>query len=41
MSLLKSPMGMMLGFMLVVVFLMPKLMENIGNVTEPSTTDNF
>nr|CAD1831824.1 unnamed protein product [Ananas comosus var. bracteatus] len=29
MSLLKSPMGMMLGFMLVVVFLMPKLMENI------------
>ncbi|XP_073001135.1 ER membrane protein complex subunit 7 homolog [Typha latifolia] len=29
MSLLKSPMGMMVGFMLVMVFLMPKLMENI------------
>ncbi|KAL5697854.1 hypothetical protein ACHQM5_028964 [Ranunculus cassubicifolius] len=29
MSLLKSPMGLMMGFMLVVVFLMPKLMENI------------
>jgi len=29
MSLLKSPMGLMTGFMLVVVFLMPKLMENM------------
>ncbi|KAG1363973.1 putative ER membrane protein complex subunit 7 [Cocos nucifera] len=29
MSLLKSPMGLMLGFMVIVVFLMPKLMENM------------
>ncbi|XP_062164769.1 ER membrane protein complex subunit 7 homolog [Alnus glutinosa] len=29
MSLVKSPMGLMMGFMLVVVFLMPKLMENM------------
>ncbi|KAG7540701.1 Carbohydrate-binding-like fold [Arabidopsis thaliana x Arabidopsis arenosa] len=29
MSILKSPMGLMVGFMVVVVFLMPKLMENI------------
>jgi hypothetical protein len=29
MSLVKSPMGLMVGFMLVVVFLMPKLVENI------------
>ncbi|KAI3982122.1 hypothetical protein MKX01_019028 [Papaver californicum] len=29
MSLLKSPMGLMMGFMVVVVFLMPKLMENM------------
>ncbi|KAL5720956.1 hypothetical protein ACHQM5_013575 [Ranunculus cassubicifolius] len=33
MSLLKSPMGLMMGFMLVVVFLMPKLMENIGTLS--------
>lgn len=30
MAILKSPMGLMVGFMVVVVFLMPKLMENIG-----------
>ena len=30
MSVVKSPMGLMVGFMLIVVFLMPKLMENIG-----------
>ncbi|MQM19138.1 hypothetical protein Taro_052139 [Colocasia esculenta] len=29
MSLLKSPMGLMVGFMLIVVFLMPKLVENM------------
>ncbi|GMY29260.1 ER membrane protein complex subunit 7 homolog [Fagus crenata] len=29
MSLVKSPMGLMMGFMLVVMFLMPKLMENM------------
>ncbi|XP_058111547.1 ER membrane protein complex subunit 7 homolog [Magnolia sinica] len=29
MSLLKSPMGLMLGFMVIVVFLMPKLMESM------------
>ncbi|KAF5181572.1 Er membrane protein complex subunit 7-like protein [Thalictrum thalictroides] len=29
MSLLKSPMGLMMGFMVIVVFLMPKLMENM------------
>ncbi|XP_068637740.1 ER membrane protein complex subunit 7 homolog [Aristolochia californica] len=29
MALLKSPMGLMMGFMLIVVFLMPKLMENM------------
>ncbi|CAL9234006.1 unnamed protein product [Arabidopsis halleri] len=28
-SIVKSPMGLMVGFMVVVVFLMPKLMENI------------
>ncbi|GLJ27614.1 hypothetical protein SUGI_0541800 [Cryptomeria japonica] len=28
-SLLKSPMGLMVGFMVVAVFLLPKLMENI------------
>ncbi|PKA59173.1 ER membrane protein complex subunit 7 like [Apostasia shenzhenica] len=30
MSIVKSPMGLMLGFMILVVFLMPKLMENMG-----------
>lgn len=30
MSIVKSPMGLMMGFMLIVVFLMPKLMENMG-----------
>lgn len=29
MSLVKSPMGLMVGFMLIVVFLMPKLVENM------------
>ncbi|XP_010447436.1 PREDICTED: ER membrane protein complex subunit 7 homolog [Camelina sativa] len=29
MAIAKSPMGLMVGFMVVVVFLMPKLMENI------------
>ncbi|XP_010472533.1 PREDICTED: ER membrane protein complex subunit 7 homolog [Camelina sativa] len=29
MNIVKSPMGLMVGFMVVVVFLMPKLMENI------------
>ncbi|KAG1327105.1 putative ER membrane protein complex subunit 7 [Cocos nucifera] len=29
MSLLKSPMGLMVGFMVIVVFLVPKLMENM------------
>ncbi|XP_050363213.1 ER membrane protein complex subunit 7 homolog [Argentina anserina] len=29
MSIVKSPMGLMVGFMVVVVFLMPKLMENM------------
>uniref|UniRef100_A0A2P2K1Z2 ER membrane protein complex subunit 7 homolog isoform X2 n=1 Tax=Rhizophora mucronata TaxID=61149 RepID=A0A2P2K1Z2_RHIMU len=29
MNVVKSPMGLMVGFMLVVVFLMPKLMENM------------
>ncbi|MBA0839162.1 hypothetical protein Goarm_004923, partial [Gossypium armourianum] len=29
MSLLKSPMGLMVGFMLAVAFLMPKLVENM------------
>ncbi|KAJ9167712.1 hypothetical protein P3X46_019318 [Hevea brasiliensis] len=29
MSVVKSPMGLMVGFMLVVMFLMPKLMENM------------
>lgn len=32
MAILKSPMGLMVGFMVVVVFLMPKLMENIGTL---------
>ncbi|OIV96473.1 hypothetical protein TanjilG_07865 [Lupinus angustifolius] len=30
MSIVKSPMGLMMGFMLLVVFVMPKLMEGIG-----------
>ncbi|XP_010241615.1 PREDICTED: ER membrane protein complex subunit 7 homolog [Nelumbo nucifera] len=29
MNVIKSPMGLMVGFMLIVVFLMPKLMENM------------
>ncbi|KAM0006122.1 putative ER membrane protein complex subunit 7 [Helianthus debilis subsp. tardiflorus] len=29
MSIVKSPMGLMIGFMVVVVFLMPKLVENM------------
>ncbi|CAK9182895.1 unnamed protein product [Ilex paraguariensis] len=29
MSLVKSPMGLMVGFMLIVMFLMPKLVENM------------
>ncbi|GAB4836808.1 hypothetical protein Ancab_001721 [Ancistrocladus abbreviatus] len=29
MSVMKSPMGLMVGFMLIVMFLMPKLMENM------------
>ncbi|GMQ03029.1 hypothetical protein CsSME_00048996 [Camellia sinensis var. sinensis] len=29
MSLVKSPMGLMMGFMLIMVFLMPKLVENM------------
>ncbi|KAK8939668.1 hypothetical protein KSP40_PGU010252 [Platanthera guangdongensis] len=29
MSIVKSPMGLMIGFMVLVVFLMPKLMDNI------------
>ncbi|XP_050220105.1 ER membrane protein complex subunit 7 homolog [Mercurialis annua] len=29
MSLVKSPMGLMVGFMLVVMFIMPKMMENM------------
>ncbi|KAI9107019.1 hypothetical protein K1719_022547 [Acacia pycnantha] len=29
MSIVKSPMGLMMGFMLLVVFVMPKLMENM------------
>lgn len=37
MSIVKSPMGLMVGFMVVVVFLMPKLMENIGTLFKPFT----
>lgn len=29
MSLVKSPMGLMMGFMVLVMFVMPKLMENM------------
>ncbi|KAJ9702718.1 hypothetical protein PVL29_004446 [Vitis rotundifolia] len=32
MSLVKSPMGLMMGFMVIVMFLMPKLVENMGKV---------
>ncbi|RVW23523.1 ER membrane protein complex subunit 7-like [Vitis vinifera] len=32
MSVVKSPMGLMMGFMLIVMFLMPKLVENMGEV---------
>lgn len=34
MSIVKSPMGLMVGFMLIVVFLMPKLMENMGMLSK-------
>ena len=34
MSIVKSPMGLMMGFMLIVVFLMPKLMENMGMLSK-------
>lgn len=30
MSIVKSPMGLMVGFMVIVMFLMPKLVENMG-----------
>lgn len=30
MSVVKSPMGLMIGFMVFVMFLMPKLVENMG-----------
>lgn len=30
MSLAKSPMGLMVGFMVIVMFIMPKLVENMG-----------
>jgi hypothetical protein len=30
MSLLKSPMGLMVGFMVIMMFVMPKMMDNIG-----------
>jgi len=32
MSVVKSPMGLMMGFMVLVMFVMPKLMENMGKV---------
>jgi len=32
MSIVKSPMGLMMGFMVLVMFIMPKLMENMGKV---------
>lgn len=31
-SVVKSPMGLMLGFTLLVIFVMPKLMDNIGKL---------
>ncbi|KAI4982423.1 hypothetical protein ZWY2020_022915 [Hordeum vulgare] len=37
-SLLKSPMGMMVGFMVVMVFVMPKMMENIAGVDQADLT---
>ena len=30
MSIVKSPMGLMMGFMVIVMFLMPKMVENMG-----------
>ena len=30
MSVVKSPMGLMMGFVVIVMFLMPKLVENMG-----------
>ena len=30
MSVVKSPMGLMMGFMVIVMFVMPKLVENMG-----------
>lgn len=32
MSIVKSPMGLMVGFMVLVMFVMPKMMENIGTL---------
>ena len=40
-SLVKSPMGLMVGFMLLVVFVMPKLMENMGKSTLNSNVHLF
>lgn len=38
MSLVKSPMGLMVGFMVVVMFLMPKLVENMGECKQYFST---
>jgi hypothetical protein len=34
MGIVKSPMGMMVGFMAIALFLLPKLMDNIGKQHE-------
>jgi len=41
MGLLKSPMGLMIGFMVVCVFLLPKLMDQIGMQTTDLSTEIF
>ncbi len=41
MGLLKSPMGLMIGFMVVCVFLLPKLMDQIGMQNTDLSTELF
>jgi amino acid permease len=37
-GLLKSPMGLMIGFMVICVFLLPMLMDSIGELNLPLAT---
>ena len=41
MSLLKSPMGLMLGFMMLVMFVMPKLVDGMGKSFPNTLVNSF